>query len=89
MLPKYGMFSGAATRESSFSSLQSRGPGGESESPGVQGGFFSQQLPGSKPEPTRILTKQGRSQRGVQGVQLNPPSKLMIFMTIVYALWKN
>ena len=26
---------------------------------------------------------QGRSQRGVQGVQLNPPSKLMIFMTIV------
>ena len=32
---------------------------------------------------------QGRSQRGVQGVQLNPPpSKLMIFMTIVYAYEK-
>ena len=32
---------------------------------------------------------QGRSQRGVQGVQLNPPSKLMIFMAMVYTLWKN
>ena len=31
---------------------------------------------------------QGRSQRGVQGVQLNPPSKLTIFMTIVYAYGK-
>ena len=31
---------------------------------------------------------QGRSQRGVQGVQLKPPSKLMIFMTIVYAYGK-
>ena len=30
---------------------------------------------------------QGRSQEGVQGVQLNPPSKLMIFMTIVMP-WK-
>ena len=34
-------------------------------------------------------SSQGCSQRGVQGVQLNPPSKLMIFMAIVYALWKN
>ena len=35
-----------------------------------------------------VLGPQGRSQRGVQGVQLNPPSKLMIFMTIVIP-WKN
>ena len=34
------------------------------------------------------LDLQGRSQGGVQGVQLNPPSKLMIFMTIVIP-WKN
>ena len=34
------------------------------------------------------LHSQGRSQRGVQGVQLNPPSKLMIFMTNIYALEK-
>ena len=32
---------------------------------------------------TMGLVKQGRSQRGVQGVQLNPPSKLMRFMTTI------
>ena len=32
---------------------------------------------------------QGRSQRGVQGVQVNPPSKLMIFMTIVLCLMEK
>ena len=75
---KYGMSGGATTRESRFASLQSRGPGAESESPGVQGGFFSQQLPGSKPEPTRILTKPRTGQGLSQGSKSVPTKKVNI-----------
>ena len=39
----------------------------------------------SNPDSDHLSHVQGRSQKGVQGVQLNPPSKLM---TIVYALIK-
>ena len=41
--------------------------------------------------PVCVLVKSvagGGGGGGVQGVQLNPPSKLMIFMTIVVP-WKN